>query len=90
MRLDYVFSFLDDDSVYCKTKEQHWEHLRALFSILAANGLAINLEKCMFAITELDFFGHRIFAASIAPLQDNVQVIMGYLLPLTARHYNGS
>jgi hypothetical protein len=38
MGLDYVFSFLDDDSVFSKSKEQHWTHLRMLFAILAANG----------------------------------------------------
>jgi hypothetical protein len=84
------FFFLDDTGVYSKTKEQRWEHLRALFSILAANGLTLNLEKCVFPVAELDFFDHRISTAGIAPLQENVQVIMSYLLPLTARHYNGS
>jgi hypothetical protein len=39
--------------VYSKTKEQHWEHQWALFSIFAANGLALYLEKCVFAVTEL-------------------------------------
>ena len=65
---DYVFSFLDDDGVYSKSPEEHWQHLRALFSILAANGLALNLGKCVFAVAELDFLGHRISAAGVAPL----------------------
>jgi hypothetical protein len=43
MGLDYVFSFLDDDGVFSKSREQHWTHLRALFAILASNGLALNL-----------------------------------------------
>jgi hypothetical protein len=37
MGLDYVFSFLDDDGVFSKSKEQHWTHLRTLFTILAGN-----------------------------------------------------
>jgi hypothetical protein len=36
MALDYVFSFLDDDGVFSKSREQHWTHLRALFAILTA------------------------------------------------------
>jgi hypothetical protein len=67
MGLDYVFSFLDDDGVFSKSKEQHWTQLRTLFAILVANGLALNLEKCVFAVSELDFLGHRISAAGIAP-----------------------
>ena len=31
-----------------------------LFAILTANGLALNLEKCVFAVPELDFLGNRI------------------------------
>jgi hypothetical protein len=53
------FSFLDDDGVHSKTKEQHWEHLRTLFAIRATNGLALNLEKCLFAIAELYFLGQH-------------------------------
>jgi hypothetical protein len=45
MGLEYVFSFLDDDGVFSKSREQHWTHLHALFAILAAHGLALNLEK---------------------------------------------
>jgi hypothetical protein len=63
----------------------HWTHLRTLFAILAANGLTLNLEKCVFAVSELDFLGHRIFAASVAPLRDTVQVILDSLNPLTAK-----
>jgi hypothetical protein len=40
MGLDYVFSSLDDDSVFSKSKEEHWTHLRMLFAIIATNGLA--------------------------------------------------
>jgi putative transposase len=54
MGLDYVFSLLDDDGVFSKSREQHWTHLHKLFAILAANGLALKLEKCMFAVI-LDF-----------------------------------
>ncbi len=81
MGLEYVFSFLDDDGVFSKSKEQHWTHLRTLFAILTANGLALNLEKSVFAVSELDFLGHRISAAGVAPLRDNIQVILDFPKP---------
>jgi hypothetical protein len=81
MGLEYVLSFLDDDGVFSKSREQHWTHLRTLFAILAANGLALNLEKCVFAVSELDFLGHRISAAGAAPLRDNVHVILDFPKP---------
>ncbi len=81
MGLDYVFSFLDDDSVFSKSREHHWTHLCTLFAILASKGLALNLEKCVFAVPELDFLGHRISADGVVPLQDNVQVILDFPKP---------
>jgi cleavage and polyadenylation specificity factor subunit 1 len=81
MGLNYKFSFLDDDGVFSKSREQHWTHLCTLFAILAANGLALNLEKCVFAVSELDFLGHRISAAGVAPLRDNVQLILDFPKP---------
>jgi hypothetical protein len=53
----------------------------SLFAILAANGLGLNLEKCIFAVSELDFLGHCISAAGVAPLRDNVQVILDFPKP---------
>jgi hypothetical protein len=44
-----------------------------LFAILAANGLAFNREKCVFAVSELDSLGHRISAAGVSPLRDSVR-----------------
>jgi hypothetical protein len=56
-----------------------------LLAILAANGLALNLEKCVFAASELDFLGHRISAAGVAPLRDNVQVILDFPRPIDSK-----
>jgi hypothetical protein len=81
MGLDYVFSLLDDDGVFSKSREQHWTHLGTLFTILAANRLALNLEKCVFAVSELDFLSHRISASGVSPLRDNVQVILDFPKP---------
>jgi hypothetical protein len=40
-----------DDGAYSKSKEQHWEHLLALFSILATNRSALNLDVYMYSTT---------------------------------------
>jgi hypothetical protein len=41
--------------------------LEAFFNALAANGLAINLEKCLFAVPTLEILGRMILAAGSAP-----------------------
>jgi hypothetical protein len=41
--------------------------LEAFFNTMAANGLAINLEKCAFAAPSLEILGHMILAIGSAP-----------------------
>ncbi len=59
-----------DDGSYSKSKEQHWEHLLALFPILATNGSALNLD--VYIIHILDFLAQHISTTDVAPLWDNI------------------
>jgi RNase H-like domain found in reverse transcriptase/Reverse transcriptase (RNA-dependent DNA polymerase) len=76
--LQFVFVYLDDGRVASRNLDEQVDHLRAVFRILEDNGLAINLEKCEFAVPELDFLGHRLSAAGVTPLQDNLQVMLDF------------
>jgi hypothetical protein len=58
--LPCIFVYLDDQHVASRKMEQHAADLRAVLQCLADNSLAINLEKCEFAVPELDFLGHRL------------------------------
>jgi hypothetical protein len=42
---------------------------------LATNGLAINLEKCVFAAPSLEILGHTISATGVAPMADHAAKI---------------
>jgi hypothetical protein len=52
--LEGTFPYMDDTRVGSPDRETHLHHLDKLFSVLAVNGLAINLEKCVFAVPTLD------------------------------------
>jgi hypothetical protein len=54
---------------------KHLHHLEAFFKALAANGLAINLVKCVFATPSLEIFGHTISASGAAPTADHTTEI---------------
>jgi hypothetical protein len=45
--LEGVFAYMDDSCVGSPDRQTH-HHLEAFFKALAANALAINLEKCVF------------------------------------------
>jgi hypothetical protein len=55
--------------------------LEAFFAALAANGLAINLNKCVFPIPTLEFLGHNISAAGLTLAADHAAAIKSCPLP---------
>jgi hypothetical protein len=65
--LEGVFAYMDDSRVGSPDRQTHLRHLEAFFSALATNGLAINLEKCVFAAPSLEILGHTISATGAAP-----------------------
>jgi hypothetical protein len=65
--LEGVFAYMDDSRVCSPDRLTHLCHQEAFFTALATNGLAINLEKCVFAAPSLEILGHTISAAGAAP-----------------------
>ena len=49
--------------------------MEIFFSVLAANGLAINLEICVFAVPSLEFLGHMVSAEGSAPTAEQTASI---------------
>jgi hypothetical protein len=58
---------MDDSQVGSSDRQTHLRHLEAFFTALAANGLAINLEKCVFGKSSLEILGHNISATGADP-----------------------
>ncbi len=63
--LEGVFAYMDDSRVGSPDRQTHLCHLEAFFAGLATNGLAINLEKCVFAAPSLEILGHTISATGV-------------------------
>jgi hypothetical protein len=57
--LECAFPYMDDSQIASPDRETHLQHLDKFFATLASNGLAINLEKCVFAVSTLEFLGHK-------------------------------
>ncbi len=73
--LEGVFAYMDDSCVGSPDRQTHLRHLEAFFNALATNGLAINLQKCVFAAPSLEILGHTISAAGAAPTADHAAEI---------------
>jgi hypothetical protein len=55
-KLEVVFAYMDNSWVGSPDRQTHLVHLKALFAALAANGLTVNLIKCVFAVPTWKFW----------------------------------
>lgn len=83
--LSFAFVYLDDILVASQSKKQHLLHLEKLFQQLSENGLVVNLNKCSFGKTHIEFLGHHIDANGAKPLTSNVAAIRRFQRPQTIK-----
>ena len=83
--LEFVFVYLDDILVSSASAEQHKHHLRTVFHRLASHGLVINVSKCTFGTTTIDYLGHRITSQGAVPLPAKVEAIRMFTRPTTVK-----
>ena len=62
----FVLVFFDDILVYSKDVQDHAEHLHTVFQQLHANSLVLNRKKCDFAVSQVEYLSHIVFAAGVA------------------------
>ncbi|CAH8508541.1 unnamed protein product [Dicrocoelium dendriticum] len=79
--LDFVFAYIDDILVASSNDEEHLSHLRLIFERFAQYGVTINVDKCIFGQSCVDFLGHRIDHNGIRPLPEKTQAIADYPMP---------
>lgn len=81
--LDFLFVYIDDVLIASETEEEHERHLRTAFERLNQFGITINVSKCAFGKSKLDFLGFEVSTEGIRPLPEKVQAIVDYPRPET-------
>ena len=83
--LPFCFVYLDDILVFSNSPEEHMQHLKQIFELLADNGLVVNRAKCVLGVPELDFLGFHVNKHGITPLPDKVEAIRATKPPTTVK-----
>ena len=65
--LDGVTGIADDIIVHGSSVEEHMANLEAMLQRSRDRGVKLNLEKCIFCVTEVPFFGHILSADGLKP-----------------------
>jgi cleavage and polyadenylation specificity factor subunit 1 len=81
----FVFGYLDDLLVASSSVEDHRRHVREVLKRLADNGLVLNTDKCVWEQPQLEFLGHMVSAAGIAPLPSRVAAVGNFPRPSTVQ-----
>lgn len=81
---DQVLVYLDDILVCSPSIRDHEARLRSVFQRLSDAGLTINPAKCKFFQSRLDFLGHSVSAAGIAPNEAKVKAVSMFPIPSDA------
>ena len=65
----FCFAYVDEILVASHSLEEHEQHLRLLHDRFKQNGVALNKEKCEFAVTNLTFLGQHISTKGFEPIE---------------------
>jgi hypothetical protein len=81
--LDFCYAYIDDVLIASNSEVEHEDHLRQLFQRLQEYGILINLSKCVFGATEVNFLGYCVSSEGTRPLESRVKAIKDYNPPKT-------
>ena len=81
--LPFCFAYLDDILVASPSRDEHFSHLRLLFSRLSEYGIVVNPSKCVLGVPSLEFLGHHVDSEGISPIDEKVSAVVEFPRPAT-------
>ena len=80
-----TISYIDDILVFGATQSEHGRNLDQTLQRLASKDFRLQLSKCEFSVTTVNFLGHIISADGIRPDPKNVKPIVDAPIPRTVK-----
>ena len=77
--------YIDDILVFSENLDDHFDHLKLVFSNLSAANLTLQPSKCKFAVKEVDYLGHVISKQGIKVNPLKTHAVDSYPQPKTAK-----
>jgi hypothetical protein len=83
---NFVVIYLDDILIYSRNVRDHIQHVRLVLAKLHAAELQVNLKKCVFHATEVEFLGYVISRDGIRMDSSKVQAVLAWPTPVSVRN----
>ncbi|CAO2169811.1 unnamed protein product [Urochloa humidicola] len=81
----FVLVFFDDILIYSTSYEDHIQHIRLVFQLLAQEQWKIKLSKCVFAQREISYLGYVISEKGVGTDPTKVSAIAQWPTPTSAK-----
>lgn len=81
LRFDKIVLYLDDILIVSETVEENIELLEKVLQIFKENGLTLNLQKCHFLKTDIEFLGYRIDSEGLRPTEIKTMAVKSFPIP---------
>lgn len=81
--LPFTKSYIDDIIIASRNEEEHLTHLDTVLSRLKQYGLVLNVSKCAFMQSKVEYLGYEINKDGVKPLNRKVKEILNFPLPKT-------
>jgi hypothetical protein len=82
-RIDNVIIYIDDLLIHSKSHEHHLQILDVVMARLSENNMKINVAKCFFGNTEVNYLGFRLTPEGIKPGKDKLKAVAKAKIPET-------
>ena len=83
--LESVVVYMNDNLVASPKEVVRKLHLRQLYDHLKEHGLVINVAKCQFGQSLIEFVSHQITLNSARPLPDKVKAVTTFKQPVAIK-----
>lgn len=79
--LPNVSVHVDDILIHAGSKKEHDETLKAVLKRVKNAGVTLNKDKCVIAVDEIEFLGHKISEHGISVLPERISAIENFPVP---------
>lgn len=82
---DFVLIYIDDVVIYSETPEQGLEHLKQVLGALRKTGFSLNINKCKFLQTEIEYLGRVVSNGQVKPNPGKIRALLDSPVPTTQK-----
>lgn len=79
--LEFAYTYIDNILIASNDEQEHEKHLRIVLERLQKASLLLNMGKCEFGKTSIEFLGYKVDKFGIQPIPDKVKAITEFPKP---------